>query len=216
MIPTKIDLSHNEAPCFVSVLVVPVLVSGMPGVLSNAVSGEFSAWGVFVRSVPSIPPTARVIKIWDSKIRKIEAGSFSNTNLTEIKLLNNQIGVIQTGALNGLNNLAQFKMWNTTISVIETGAFRGLDNLRTVKMWNNTVSTIKTLAFSGFSNLSEITIWNNVIGTIERRGITWSNPLTRIRSWDNIIENCEEFACIGIYKDQTSGIIRKHILFNLP
>ena len=97
---------------------------------------------------------------------------------------------------------------HTTISVIETGAFQGLDNLRTVKMWNNTVSTIKTFAFSGFNNLSKITIWDNVIGTIERRGITWSNPLTSIRSWVNIIENCEEFACIGIYKDHTSGIIR--------
>ena len=195
----------NDVNVLVSVLVLPVLVSGDSSVHYD-VLGTFSARGV--RSIPSIPTAAYAIKIYDSNIQKIEAGSFSNVNPTQIMFWNNQIDVIEDGAFNGLNSLTEFQMWNTNVSVIKTGAFRGFNNLRYVKMWNNVISTIETLALSGFENLSEITIWNNIFRKIERMGITWSNTRAIITRWNNVIEICEGSACIGLY--HTSGITTKY------
>lgn len=149
----------------------------------------------------SCPTSATICNLYSKNITGIATNTFVNhTNLTNLRLDQNQINSIENWDFNWLDSLTYLDLTVNQITNIESGAFNWLPSLAELHLYSNQITSIENGDFNWLNSLTYLDLVFNQISSIESgdfngipnlQGLAlYSNPISSIENWDfNWLQN---------------------------
>uniref|UniRef100_A0A1Y1KYB0 LRRCT domain-containing protein n=1 Tax=Photinus pyralis TaxID=7054 RepID=A0A1Y1KYB0_PHOPY len=114
---------------------------------------------------------------------------YNPTTLKEIKVIAQNLGDLNEGAVENIPEQFQLSFNMNNISTIKSDAFRNLDALETIYMDQNDIRTIETNAFDSLPSLDVINLENNKIELIMQHAFANLPNLTMLSLDDNKLKS---------------------------
>ena len=131
----------------------------------------------------------------------IRANAFSSlTNLTIIRLDQNQISTIEPGAFNGRFPLQYLHLNVNILEVIRQNVFSSLTDLKELWLDHNKIKTLEKGAFNGLSNLLRLYLHYNALEVILPERFISLEQLTHLWLCVNKIEVIENGSFVGLLR----------------
>ena len=139
------------------------------------------------------------LRLDNNQISSIESGAFTGLSVLEtLSLYNNQITSIASGDFTGLSALTRLYLARNQITSIESGAFTGLSALTRLDLYRNQITSIESGNFTGLSALTSLDLDNNQITSIESGDFTGLSALEELSLNDNQITSIGANAFTGL------------------
>lgn len=115
-------------------------------------------------------PYLESYELYQSKIKVIKRGAFSNIKIKTFSLYNLDVGDIESFAFNNISNVESFSIYGMTVKTIHSYAFSNFYNVQTWGMSSVDLATVQTYSFYNFS-VETFQLFNSVVGDMKRGAI---------------------------------------------
>ncbi len=93
--------------------------------------------------IPSdIPHDTVQIYLAGNQIKSLKTNSFNHTSCTALKIIWDELEIIEAGAFNNLDSLSSLCLYNNKIKYLPQGIFSGLMLLSQIQLQNNYIKTL--------------------------------------------------------------------------
>ncbi|XP_050676463.1 protein slit [Leptidea sinapis] len=115
----------------------------------------------------SIPHRATEIRLEQNEITEVVSGAFSAVKrVARIDLSNNKITKVAGDAFNGLVHLTSLVLYGNKIKDLPSGIFHGLSSLQLLLLNSNEISCVRKDTFRDLQNLKLLSLYDNNIRTL--------------------------------------------------
>lgn len=115
-------------------------------------------------------PYLESYELYQSRIKVIKRGAFSNMKIKTFSIYNVDVGEIEGFAFNNLSNIESFSIYGMTIKTIHSYAFSNIYKVQTWGMSSVDLTTVETYSFYNFS-VQSFQLFNSVVGDMKRGAI---------------------------------------------
>ncbi|XP_037875617.1 protein slit isoform X1 [Bombyx mori] len=116
---------------------------------------------------PTIPHRATEIRLEQNEITEVGSGAFSSIKrVTRIDLSNNKIAKISADTFQGLVHLTSLVLYGNKIKDLPSGVFHGLGSLQLLLLNSNEITCVKKDTFRDLENLKLLSLYDNNIRSL--------------------------------------------------
>ena len=114
------------------------------------------------------------------------------TNLTDLKLYSNQLSTLPDGVFDQLTNLAELALSDNELTSLPSGVFDQLTNLTVLTLNSNELSTLPAGLFDQLTNLTKLYLNSNQLSALPDGLFDNVSKLTLLNLWDNPVSSLQE------------------------